>query len=81
MNNRNNSILILFILCFSLVFTSGCAVDEVKLADAGEARIRIINASPDESVISVTINDTLRTPSPLKFSQNTAYQLYPPETG
>ena len=74
MKNRNNSLLILVILCFSLVFTSGCAVDEVKLADAGKAKIRIINASPDESIINVTINDTLRTPSPLKFSQNTAYQ-------
>ena len=74
MKNRNNSLLILVILCFSLVFISGCAVDEVKLADEGKAKIRIINASPDESIINVTINDTLRTPSPLKFSQNTAYQ-------
>ena len=74
MKNRKNFILILFNLCFSLVLISGCAVDEIKLADSGESKIRIINASPDESVISVTINDTLRTPKPLKFSQNTAYQ-------
>lgn len=74
MKKRNNSILILIILCFSLIFVSGCAVDEVKLADSGESKIRIINASPDESVIKVTINDTLRTPKPLTFSQISTYQ-------
>ena len=74
MKNRNNSILILVILLFSFVFISGCAVDEVKLADAGESKIRIINASPDESIINVTVNDTLRTPRPLMFSQKTVYQ-------
>lgn len=69
-----NRIATLLILCFSLVYLSGCAVEDTSLVDLGEAKVRIINASPDESIINVTINDTVRTPQLLAFSQISSYQ-------
>lgn len=56
----------------SLFFS--CTQDLSGLADLGEAKIRIINASPEDAEISVSLNDTLKTPQPLKYSQSTGYQ-------
>lgn len=58
----------------AIVQLTSCKPDEKDVSNLGQARIRIINASPDESIIRVKLNDSLKTPQPLSFSQNTGYQ-------
>jgi hypothetical protein len=51
---------------------TSCTKKEV-IADLGQAKIRVINASPDNSVVSFFVNDTLKTPQALSFSAGTGY--------
>lgn len=62
---------LLFVITTLTLFS--CTQQETDLVDLGEAKIRIINASPENATISVTVNDTIKTPQPLSFTQSTGY--------
>jgi Domain of unknown function (DUF4397) len=63
-----NSIFGLFIC---LIFQA-CTTSDSDL-NLGEAQIKIYNASPDNSMITFYVNDSLKTPQALSFSQSTNY--------
>lgn len=62
----------IFGMLICLIFQACTAVTDDDL-NLGEARIKIYNASPDNSIITFYVNDSLKTPQALSFSQATNY--------
>lgn len=56
----------------SCAIITSCTKKEV-IANLGQSKIRVINASPDNSVVTFFVNDTLKTPQALSFSVGTGY--------
>ncbi|TKB95989.1 DUF4397 domain-containing protein [Pedobacter cryophilus] len=63
---------LIFGIFICLIFQACTASTDSDL-NLGEARIKIYNASPDNSMITFYVNDTLKTPQALSFSQSTNY--------
>ncbi len=79
MNVKNKFPQYLFLLLkvlfgvFPFILLFACTQKEAIL-NPGESKIRIVNASPDNSIVSFFINDTLKTPQALNFLERTNYQ-------
>ena len=74
MENNVSLLLKYFWVLIAFTIFSACKQDKAKLLDLGEASIRIINAVPENTAISVKLNDSLKTPQVLNFSQIASYQ-------
>lgn len=68
---RGFTIFVLLLIGSVLALTS-CKTD-APVRSFGESHLRIINASPNNSLINFYVNDSLKTTNPLTFGQNSAY--------
>ncbi len=59
-------------LFFCSLLLAGCEATDKDLL-IGEAKLRIVNASPESNEYSFFINDTLKTGQPLRYKENSGY--------
>ncbi len=74
---------LLKVFCLSIIsflLLTACNTSEDLNLIRGNAKIRVINASPDNSSVSFSINDSLITPQPLNFGDTIPYSSIPAGT-
>jgi hypothetical protein len=57
------------VFCCTILF----ACTQAEIINLGQSKIRIINVTPENNSLSFFVNDTLKTPQALSFSEGTGY--------